>query len=109
VTTRPALLLAAGLALCASCAGPPPERELGQADLALRAAETSGAAERAPAELALAREKRDRALAAADRGDADAARRLAVEATVDARLAETRAEAAAAETARIEIERRLRP
>jgi len=82
-----------GLAGCATT----PARELGQAELAVRDAEHSGAGERAVSELSLAREKLDRARAAEERGDELAARRLAAEATVDARLAEVRAEAAAAD------------
>ncbi len=49
------LLLTAGLAACASV--PPPESELGQADLALRKAEQADAAHFAPLEMRVARTK----------------------------------------------------
>jgi|GEM_PF-5677857 len=99
--------LAAAL-LGAACTTTPPQ-EIDEAELALRDAETSGAAERAPQDLALARQKLERARRAAREDDVDRARRLAAEATVDAQLAEVRAEADAAATSRLEIERRLRP
>jgi hypothetical protein len=96
-----------GLAACAGPSGPP--GEVAQAELAVRDAQTSGADEEAAAELQLASEKLERARRALDDGDSERARRLAAEATVDAQLAEARAEAASARALRLEAEHRHVP
>jgi hypothetical protein len=110
--TRPGPFVVAGALaglLAAGCATPAgPRQEIARAELALRGAETSAAADVSAAEIQLARERLERARRALEDGDEEAARRSAAEATADAELAEARGEAAAARTARIEIERRLR-
>jgi hypothetical protein len=107
-TTRFALvlLLAAGLAACASV--PPPKSEIGKADLALRKAEQADAAHFAPLEMRTARTKLEAAHAAMREEENLKARRLAEQAKVDATLAEATAQAAqrqeAADTIRADIE-----
>ena len=86
------LLLTAGLAACASV--PPPESELGQADLALRKAEQADAAHFAPLEMRVARTKLEAARLAMRDEDNLAARRLAEQAKLDALLAEATAQTA---------------
>jgi hypothetical protein len=100
------LLLAAGLGACASV--PPPESEVGKADLALRKAEQADAAHFAPLEMRVARTKLEAARAAMRDEENLQARRLAEQAKLDALLAETTAQAArrreAADTIRADIE-----
>ena len=101
-----ALLLAGGLAACASV--PPPESEMGKADLALRKAEQADAAHYAPLEMRTARTKLDAARIAMRDEDNLAARRLAEQAKLDALLAEATAQTAqrqaAADAIRADIE-----
>jgi hypothetical protein len=92
---------ALGLAACAS--GEPPTASLGAAGAAVTAAERSGAAERAPVELNSARSKLERAQSASQRGRYEEAARLAREAEVDAQLADSKAQSAAAQTALNEV------
>jgi|GEM_PF-1007560 len=114
--------LAVLLVALAGCGGS--SRAVAPADLsparsALASAEAEGAQEHAPLELRTARQKLERAQAAGDRGDHQAARIQAEQAIVDARLAETKARAARQEatlqtvrssiqTLREEIERNRR-
>jgi Domain of unknown function (DUF4398) len=83
-----------GMAACAS--GPPADDEIAAAEVGLTEADDAGAAERAPADLALAKDKLERARAAAAAGDNTEAARLAEEALADAQLAaaEARSEVA---------------
>jgi len=83
-----------GLVACAS--GPPPDDEIAAAEVALTEAADADAMERAPAPLALARDKLERAREAAADGDNRAATRLAEQALADAQLAaaEARSEVA---------------
>jgi hypothetical protein len=74
-----------GLAACAS--GPPADDEIAAAEVGLTEANDAGAAERAPAALALAQDKLERARRAAAAGDDTEAARLADQALVDAQLA----------------------
>lgn len=74
-----------GLAACAS--GPPPDAEIAAAETALTEAANANAIERAPAPLALARDKLERARRAAAAGENHEAARLAEQALVDAQLA----------------------
>lgn len=92
------LLLAAGLGACASV--PPPESEMGKADLALRKAEQADAAHFAPLEMRTARTKLEAARAAMREEDNLEARRLAEQAKLDALLAEATAQAAQRQEAR---------
>ena len=86
------LLLGVGLAACASV--PPPESEMGKADLALRKAEQADAAHYAPLEMRVARTKLDAARIAMRDEDNLAARRLAEQSKLDALLAEATAQTA---------------
>ena len=101
-----ALLLGAGLAACASV--PPPESEMGKADLALRKAEQADAAHYAPLEMRVARTKLESARAAMRDKENLEARRLAEQAKLDALLAEATAQTAqrraAADAIRADIE-----
>jgi len=100
------LLLAAGLGACASV--PPPESQMGKADLALRKAEQADAAHFAPLEMRTARTKLEAARVAMREEDNLEARRLAEQAKLDATLAEATAQAAqrqeATDTIRADIE-----
>jgi len=83
-----------GLAACAS--GPPPDAELAAAETALTEAADADAMEHAPAPLALARDRLERARRAAAAGENHEAARLAEQALVNAQLAaaEARSEVA---------------
>ena len=100
------LLLATGLGACASV--PPPESQMGKADLALRKAEQADAAHFAPLEMRTARTKLEAARAAMREDQNLEARRLAEEAKLDAILAGAMAQTAqrreAADTIRADIE-----
>jgi hypothetical protein len=76
-----------------------PDAELAAARSAVADAESAGAATRAPADLAAARDKLARAEDRARLRHFDEAQSLAEQAAADARLAALRARAAAAETA----------
>ncbi|WP_077035596.1 DUF4398 domain-containing protein [Pelomonas sp. KK5] len=94
--SRLALAAAAlGALLMTACAStPPPDAELAISSAAVNSAVSAGAAESAPTELRMAREKLDRARAERDSRRNDVALALAREATIDARLAEQKALAA---------------
>jgi hypothetical protein len=100
------LLLTAGLGACASI--PPPESQMGKADLALRKAEQADAAHFAPLEMRTARTKLEAARVAMRDEDNLEARRLAEQAKLDALLAEATAQAAqrqeATDTIRADID-----
>jgi hypothetical protein len=84
------LVAAAWVALgCASV--PEPKGELANADLALRKAESVNAAELAPLDARLAREKLEQAKLDQSKGRNQDARRLAEQAEVDALVAEAKA------------------
>ena len=87
-----AVALGALLAACGSTP-PPPVDAVAAAQTAVTSAEQANAATLAPAELDRARDKLLRAQAAIQQEDNVEARRLAEQASVDARLAETRARA----------------
>jgi hypothetical protein len=91
----PAALAAASLVLLlAACAStPPPTEQLAVARAALTHAAGAGASEAAPAEMASARQKLDRASAALVAKDNDLALSLSQQAQVDAQLAEAKAHA----------------
>lgn len=93
------LMVTGALVLLAACAGEPPRAELGAADSAIKAAQNSGAAERAPVDLNNARMKYQSANAAVRDGDYDRAKRLASEAEIDAQLAGAKAQAEASKAA----------
>ncbi len=83
-------------AFCA-CAGNPPTDALSTAQMAYNRAMDAKASEYAPLELRVAQEKLDKAKSAMHDDDYEKARRLAEQARVDARLAEAKALAEAAQ------------
>jgi hypothetical protein len=84
--------------LAAACASTPnPEGEVDKADLALRKAEEVNAAEVAPLDARIAREKLEKAKLEMKSEDYASAKRLAEEAEVDALVAEAKARATRAE------------
>ena len=97
--SRIALAGAAVLAVFgAACASTPnPEGEIDRADLALRKAEAVNAAQDAPLEARLAREKLEKAKLEKTADNYASAKRLAEEAEVDALVAEAKARADRAE------------
>ena len=102
VTSRPALrsiarLLAPLLLAACATAGPPPYAELSASARKLASAEVAVAGGVARAELAAARSKLEAAEAALAAGDNDDAWRLAVQAGLDAELADALTRAAKAE------------
>jgi hypothetical protein len=90
------LACAGGAVLLGCAARQPPTAKLATADTAVREAIESEAAQYAPLELRLAREKLERARRAGEEEEYDRARRLAEQAFADAELAKakTRAEKA---------------
>jgi Domain of unknown function (DUF4398) len=100
-----AVCMASALAGCASA---PPQQELVLAGAALDGAVSAGAAEMAPAELLLARNKFESAKVAAAKGDNDRARALAEEAEVDALLARNKAGAERSRRANAEVQQGLK-
>jgi hypothetical protein len=105
--TLPAALIA-GLLLVA-CAGQPerPEAEMARAQTLIDQAEQHGAQERAAAELERARGKYRQAEAAIEDRETEQARRLALQAAVDAEYASARAGAAEARAAAEELDRTI--
>ncbi|WP_425260910.1 DUF4398 domain-containing protein [Rubrivivax sp. RP6-9] len=96
--------LAGAVALLGACAStPPPSSELAVSTAAVAHAAGAGAPEGAPAEMRSARDKLARAQAASSSGDHDLARRLALEATAEAQLAEALTEAVRARKAVAEL------
>ena len=90
--------LGTGLAGCSST--PAPNADIAVAKTALTSATAAGGAEFAPVELKTAQDKLDRAeqlITKKDKDNYEEARRLAVEAGVDAKAAETKALAAKSE------------
>jgi hypothetical protein len=84
--------IAAVAVLAAACSsGPRPDKNLAAARAAVESAEMAGAAQAAPDELSLARDKLTFARMAAKDGDMGRARRLADQALADAQLAQAKA------------------
>ena len=93
----PRLLTTVGLCVLAfsACSSRrPPTAKISTADLAVRQASEQTASEHAPLDLRLAREKLDKARAAANDDEYDRAERLAEQALVDAQVAEAKTRAA---------------
>lgn len=84
-------LVAAALVALGCASVPAPKGELANADLALRKAEAVNAAELAPLDARLAREKLEKAKLEEQEGKNREARRLAEQAEVDALVAEAKA------------------
>lgn len=100
-----AAMLAAG---CATTSTPPPTAQLAVAQSAVADAASADAATYAAADLRNAQRKLDRAHDDLAQGDNVAARRLAEEAEVDARLAATRARSDKAARAAAEVQASIR-
>lgn len=93
----------ASMFIVACASTPPPTAELAVSEAALAHAVSAGGAEGAPAEMAAARDKMQRATVAMIAKDYDSARSLAQQAQVDAQLAEARARSAKARKAASEL------
>jgi hypothetical protein len=92
---KPRLVAGALIVALGACASVPrPTAEMAASRSAIESADVAGAGTVAAAELALAREKYDRAQAALLAQDNRAARRYAEESTVDAQLAQAEASTA---------------
>jgi hypothetical protein len=102
-----AALAAAGLLLAGCASLPEPKGEVASADLALRKSEAVNAAEVAPLDARLAREKLESARLALQRERYLEARRDAEQAEVDALVAEARARSTRARRAEEELRRDL--
>ncbi len=98
--------LAVALAGCASV--PPPKEQIAVSRAAVGDAVGAGGTEYAPVAMRSAQDKLDRALAAQAAGENAQARRLAEEAEVDAKLAETRARSEKAQRAVAELREGIR-
>lgn len=92
-------LVASGALVLVGCAAEAPGQLMAQADYAVRDASEPGIREHAPAEVALARQKYQRAKRAMDEEEYVEARRLAEQAIADARLAQTKARSQRAQQA----------
>lgn len=101
---RPALLLAATLALAACASTPPPNSQVAVSTAALASAGAAGGGEAAPLEMRLARDKLARANVAMAAKEYDAARSLAEEAEVDAQLAAAKARSGKSAKAAAEVQ-----
>lgn len=96
------------LALAGCASAPIPTEQLAVSKTQIDSANTAGGTEFAPLELKMAREKLDAANKAVADKDYDKAARLASEAQVDAKLAETKALSAKAQKAVAETQEHLR-
>jgi hypothetical protein len=94
-----------GLAACAS--SPVPNEKIAVARTSVQRAEQSGAPEFAPAEMAAARDKLERAEKAAADKDVQPATMLTEQANIDAQLAEATAQAHKSHKAETELEASL--
>lgn len=96
------------LALTGCASAPIPTEQLAVSKTQIDSATTAGGTEFAPLELKMAREKLDAANKAVADKDYDKAKRLASEAQVDGKLAETKALSAKAQKAVAETQSHLR-
>lgn len=95
--SRDVFLLGAAITLVACASTPSPTAEYAVAKTALDSAISAGGAEFAPVELKTAQDKADQANRAITKNENLQAKRLAEQAAVDAKLAETKALAGKAE------------
>jgi Domain of unknown function (DUF4398) len=109
-TLSKTLLAALMASVLVACAGPPerPVAEMTRARTLIEQAEERGAQERAGAELERARGKYRQAEAAIEDRDPEQARRLALQAAVDAEYAAARASSKQAREAAEEMDRTIR-
>lgn len=103
-----ATTLATLLALAGCASAPIPTEQLAVSQAAIDSATTAGAPEYAPLEIKTARDKLSAAQRAIDEKQYDAAAALAEEASVDAKLAETKAESEKSKKSVSEIQDNLR-
>ena len=102
-------LMGAALLALTGCANAPiPTEQLAVSKTQIDSATTAGGTEFAPLELKMANEKLDAANRAVEKKEYDKAARLAAEAQVDAKLAETKALSAKAQKAVAETQDHLR-
>jgi hypothetical protein len=106
--TAAALGMLVAVGLCGCVTVPAPTEQLAVARAAVADAAAAGAGEYAPVDLHLAQEKLERAERAAGAQDYGAARRLAEEAEVDARLGASRARSLKAQRAVTELQVSIR-
>lgn len=107
--TPSVLSLAVVVLLLSGCAStPPPLQEMAVAEAALQRASSTGTSTAAPGELATAAAKLASARSAMAAGQSERARQLALEATVDAEVAEMRAQSVRSSTAARETEEAAR-
>ncbi len=101
------LALGASAVLLVACAskGVPPVAEMATARASLSQAESAGAQQSAPVELLAARDKLSRAEAAMREEKFEQARRLAMQAEVDAEVAEKKSRTVKVQAAAAELER----
>jgi hypothetical protein len=112
VTIKPlrhrGLLACAAALVAVGCAtAPPPNEQLAVAKDSVQRAETAGAVDLAPVEMAAARDKLTRAEQAAAHRDAVPATELAEQADVDAKLAEATAQEHKSHKAAMELDASL--
>ncbi|HEX5357156.1 MAG TPA: DUF4398 domain-containing protein [Aquabacterium sp.] len=91
-----AAVMVTGVWVAACATTPPPTEQLAVSTAALARAVTAGAGEAAPMEMRLARDKLEGARIAMQGKDYEVARKLALEAQVDAQLAEAKAQSSRA-------------
>jgi hypothetical protein len=108
IASGAALLGAAMLTLTGCASTPVPTEQLAVSKTQIESATTAGGTEFAPLELKMAREKLDAANRAVSEKDNEKAARLASEAQVDAKLAETKALSGKAQKAVAETQDHLR-
>lgn len=101
------ILTCVSLASCAT-PDPRPDSQLAESSTAIEEATRSGAVEYAPNELNQAQDKLLQAQTAVQREDYTAARRLAEQAEVDAKLAEAKSQSAKTQEAVSELNARIR-
>ncbi|HEX4242811.1 MAG TPA: DUF4398 domain-containing protein [Steroidobacteraceae bacterium] len=104
---RGLLACAAALVAVGCATAPPPNEQLAVAKDSVQRAETAGAVDLAPVEMAAARDKLTRAEQAAAHRDAVPATELAEQADVDAKLAEATAQEHKSHKAAMELDASL--
>jgi hypothetical protein len=107
-TTRITAIAGALLALAACASTPPPTSQMAVANAALAHAVAAGSVEYAPTEMAMARDKMNQANLALAARDNDRALALAQQATLDAQVAEAKAESQKASKSAVALQEAAR-